>query len=56
MFLTRGNLNDEICEKRISFQEEVTWGFFFISWGGVRLSLLGMSATNWPIVPSPDDR
>jgi hypothetical protein len=24
------------------------------SWGGVRLSPLGTSATNWPIVPAPD--
>jgi hypothetical protein len=29
--------------------------FFFVSWGGVRLSPLGTSATNWPIVPAPDD-
>jgi hypothetical protein len=29
---------------------------FFVSWGGVRLSPLGTSATNWPIVPAPDDR
>jgi hypothetical protein len=29
---------------------------FLISWGGVRLSPLGTSATNWPIVPAPDDR
>jgi hypothetical protein len=27
-----------------------------VSWGGVRLSPLGTSATNWPIVPAPDDR
>jgi hypothetical protein len=27
----------------------------FFSWGGVRLSQLGTSATNWPIVPAPDD-
>jgi hypothetical protein len=25
--------------------------FFLVSWGGVRLSPLGTSATNWPIVP-----
>jgi hypothetical protein len=30
--------------------------FFFSFWGGVRLSQLGTSATNWPIVPAPDDR
>jgi hypothetical protein len=29
--------------------------FFFVSWGGVRLSPLGTSATNWPILPAPDD-
>jgi hypothetical protein len=27
-----------------------------VSWGGVRLSSLGTSATNWPIVPASDDR
>jgi hypothetical protein len=26
-----------------------------VSWGGVRLSPLGTSATIWPIVPAPDD-
>jgi hypothetical protein len=26
------------------------------SWGGVRLTPLGTSATNWPVVPAPDDR
>jgi hypothetical protein len=25
---------------------------FLISWGGTRLSPLGTSATNWPIVPA----
>jgi hypothetical protein len=29
---------------------------FLVSWGGVRLSLFGTSATNWPIVPAPYDR
>jgi hypothetical protein len=29
--------------------------FFLVSWGGVRLSPLGTSAANWPIVPVPDD-
>jgi hypothetical protein len=33
-----------------------TYIFFFSSCGGVRLSPLGTSATNWPIVPAPDDR
>jgi hypothetical protein len=33
------------------------WDSFFVSvsWGGVRLSPLGTSATNWSIVPAPDD-
>jgi hypothetical protein len=26
-----------------------------VSWGGVRLSPLGKSATNCPFVPTPDD-
>jgi hypothetical protein len=26
-----------------------------VEWGGVRQSRLGISATNWPIVPAPDD-
>jgi hypothetical protein len=30
--------------------------FFFVPWGGVRLSPLGTSATVWPIAPAPDDR
>jgi hypothetical protein len=30
--------------------------FFLVSWVGVRLSPLGKSATNWPIVLAPDDR
>jgi hypothetical protein len=29
---------------------------FLVSLGGVRLSPLYTSATNWPIVPAPDDR
>jgi hypothetical protein len=29
---------------------------FLFFWDGVRLSPLGTSATNWPIVPAPDDR
>jgi hypothetical protein len=28
---------------------------FLISWGGVRLSPHGMSATHWPIVADPVD-
>jgi hypothetical protein len=29
---------------------------FLVSSGGVILSPLGTSATNWPLVPAPDDR
>jgi hypothetical protein len=29
--------------------------YILVSWGGVRLSPLGTSATNWPIAPAPDD-
>jgi hypothetical protein len=29
---------------------------FLVSLGGVRLSPLGTSDINWPIVPAPDDR
>jgi hypothetical protein len=29
---------------------------FLVPWGGMRPSLLGTSATSWPIVPAPDDR
>jgi hypothetical protein len=30
--------------------------FFIIILSGVRLSPLSAAATNWPIVPTPDDR
>jgi hypothetical protein len=30
--------------------------FFLVSWGEMRLGPLGTSATNWSIVPAPDDR
>jgi hypothetical protein len=30
--------------------------FFLVSWGGVKLSPLGTSATNWFVLPAPDDR
>jgi hypothetical protein len=29
---------------------------FSVSWGGMRLGPLGTSATNWPILPAPNDR
>jgi hypothetical protein len=37
-----------------NFNQKIKCVFFL--GGGVRLSPLGMSATNWPIVPAPDDR
>jgi hypothetical protein len=30
--------------------------FFLVYWGEVRLSPVGTSASNWPIVSAPDDR
>jgi hypothetical protein len=36
--------------------QDSTFFLYIFSWGGVRLSPLGTSATNWPIVPGPDDR
>jgi hypothetical protein len=33
----------------------VIFFYFLVSLGGVRLSPLGTSATNWPIVRAPDD-
>jgi hypothetical protein len=46
---------------RIRFADETyfwldDFNFFIISYGGVRLSPLGASATIWPIVPAPDGR
>jgi hypothetical protein len=32
------------------------WLLKLVSWGWVRLSPLGTSATNWPIVPASVDR
>jgi hypothetical protein len=39
----------------IQTNKTATSSYFFVGWGGVRLSPLGTSATNWPIVPAPDD-
>jgi hypothetical protein len=38
------------------FTRVLLYTHILVSWGGVRLSPLGTSATNWPIVPAPDDR
>jgi hypothetical protein len=40
--------------KRLSDDPKVI--FLLISWDGVRLSLLGISDTMWPIVPAADER
>jgi hypothetical protein len=40
----------------IRSHNDIWRAFFLVSWGGVRLSPLGTSATNWPILPAPDDR
>jgi hypothetical protein len=34
----------------------VSFFFFLVPWGGVRLGPLATSADNWPIVSAPDDR
>jgi hypothetical protein len=39
----------------VSGTDSLLW-FLFIFWGGVSLCPLGIAATNWPIVPVPDDR
>jgi hypothetical protein len=38
-----------------TFSTSILVFFFLVSWGGMRLSPLGTSAINWPIVPAPDD-
>jgi hypothetical protein len=40
----------------LGLTNQVSGHSFFFSCGRVRLSPLGTSATNWPIVPAPDDR
>jgi hypothetical protein len=42
--------------KSTNINVRVAVSFSLVSWGGVRLSPLGTSATNWPIVRGPDDR
>jgi hypothetical protein len=41
------------CNYRLYFAILVV---FSVSWVEVRLSPLGTSATNWPILPAPVDR
>jgi hypothetical protein len=40
----------------IIFNSPLIRHYIVVSWGGVRLSPLGTSATNWPTVPVLDDR
>jgi hypothetical protein len=40
----------------LTFSSRKSIVFFLVSWGGVRLSPLGRSVTNWHIAPAPDDR
>jgi hypothetical protein len=42
-----------VSEANIADKETQVW---LVSWGGVRLSQLGTSASNWRIVPAPDER
>jgi hypothetical protein len=37
------------------YHAQVHASFFLVSWGGVKLGSFGPSATNWPIVPAPND-
>jgi hypothetical protein len=42
---------DNMVDKR-SLQVSL---LFWVSWGRMRLRPLGTLATNWPILPAPDD-
>jgi hypothetical protein len=42
------------CNKEEDWEMELKLFFFLVSCVGVRLSPLGTSATNWPIVPATD--
>jgi hypothetical protein len=53
--IKRGALCHNLKNGKYRFGKLTASFFFSVSWGGVRLSPLGRSATNWPIVPSPDD-
>jgi hypothetical protein len=55
MFLSLG-LIVYLIFNRLFLTVILTFHFFLVSWGGVRQSPLGTSATNWPIVTAPDDR
>jgi hypothetical protein len=52
----QGLLSREIISLDVILTFHVCFFLFLVSWGGVRLSPLGTSATILPIVPAPDDR
>jgi hypothetical protein len=54
----RRSLSTDYASRQILHVWSVVLSLFFslVSWGGVRLSPLGTSATLWPIVPALGDR
>jgi hypothetical protein len=55
---TRGASHVRMADIRTSRYESrfERGSFYFVPWGGVRLSPLGTSATIWPVAPTPDDK
>jgi hypothetical protein len=47
-------INEWMASSHVKYVKTFIFFFFLISWGGVRLSPLGLSAINWPIAPVPD--
>jgi hypothetical protein len=58
IFLNINSLFNVMCINLKTFSyDNVSFLFLFLlSWSGVRLSPLGTSAANWPVVPASDDR
>jgi hypothetical protein len=52
VLILTASLSNKINKYAVSRSPQLGFGFL----GGVRLSPLGTAATNWPIVPAPDDR
>jgi hypothetical protein len=52
------NVSKETCFPHFHLEDVGDRLVFFclVSWGGVRLSPLGMSITNCPVAPAPDDK
>jgi hypothetical protein len=44
-----------LCVRSACPAELILFDAFIISWGGVRMSPLGTSATNWSVVTAPDN-